>query len=149
MSQSILVAYDATPAGEAALDRALDIAARDGLRLHILSVAETVDIETHIRVDREMTHLATVLATLRARALASGIEVTVQVAEGAAALVIPEIARKQQARLIVIGHRHRGLVYRMAEMSVAKRVLDRAPCEVLVVSAEAEAAAQDPVTLHT
>jgi nucleotide-binding universal stress UspA family protein len=118
------------------------------VRLHILSVTHAVDIETHLRLDREIAHMATVLEPLRARAIAAGIEATVQVAEGAAALVIPEVARAQGARLIVIGHRHRSLVRRMAEMSVAKRILDRAPCEVLVVGPAPEADQQHRISLH-
>jgi nucleotide-binding universal stress UspA family protein len=148
MSEAILVAYDDTPEGEAALARAIEIAVLERMRLHILSVVQTVDIETHIRVEREVAHRLEMLEPLRARATAAGVEATAQVAEGAAALVIPEVARAQEARLIVIGHRHRGLFSRMAEMSVAKRVLDRAPCEVLVVGPVPEANEQDPVSLH-
>jgi len=133
VQELVLVAYDEHPTGRIAFERALELAAHDGRRLHLLAVAQSVDAEVRSGIEHERAHLAAVLEDLRARALMRGVPATAQVAEGPDAVVIAEVARTLQARLIVIGHRHRDLLHRMGEMSVAKRVIDRAPCEVLVV----------------
>lgn len=44
------------------------------------------------------------------------------------------------AGLLVIGHRRRSLICRMAEMSVAKRVMDHVHCPVMVAGSAAKTA---------
>ena len=148
MSDVVLVAYGGSPSGEAALDRALQIAQRDSLRLHVLSVADAIDIEGRTSANREIQRMVGQLEPLRARGRALNIDVSVQVAEGDVATLISRVAQEQHVRLIVIGHRHRGSFRRLVDASVAKRALDRAPCEVLVVGMECRASAPDRCALH-
>jgi nucleotide-binding universal stress UspA family protein len=56
----------------------------------------------------------------------------IEVAEGIVPDQIVAAAERIGADTIVMGHRYRSLLKRMAEGSVAKRVIDRARCCVLV-----------------
>ena len=134
MTRTLLVAFEESPEGEAAFHRALRIAQRDGGALHVVSVVQTIEIETNIAHDAEETRRKHELEPLLAQAAKLGISVTTQVPDGPAAAAIAEIARAKGASLIVIGHRHRGMLARLAASSVAKQVLDHTPCDVLVVT---------------
>jgi nucleotide-binding universal stress UspA family protein len=63
----------------------------------------------------------------------SHIGVTCEVRAGEAATEIIASARERSSDLIVIGHRGHSRLVRMLTGSVARRVVDTAPCPVLVV----------------
>lgn len=132
MIHKILVAYDGTDAANRAFEVALDVARRFGAQIHAVAVASAAEIETHVSLDRLRIECAAYLEPLQARGSAAHVDVDVEVAEGIPAWAIAAAARRIGADLIVIGHRHRNLLQRCMEASVAKRVLDRAPCAVLV-----------------
>ena len=132
MPHKILVAYDGTYAADRAFELALDVARRFDAHLHVVGVASAAEVETHVMLDRLRVECAAYLVPLRARGAVAGVDVGVEVAEGIPAWEIAAAARRIGANLIVIGHRHRSLLRRCMEASVAKRVLDRAPCAVLV-----------------
>lgn len=56
----------------------------------------------------------------------------IEVAEEIPSEQIVAVAHHLRADLIVIGHRKRGLLSRIAEASVVKRVIDHAHCNVTV-----------------
>jgi len=132
MPHKILVAYDGTNAADRAFEVALDVARRFDAHLHVVAAASTAEIETHVMLDRLRVECAAYLETLRARGAAANVDVEVEVSEGIPTWEIATVARRIGADLIVIGHRQRGLLRRCMEASVGKRVLERAPCDVLV-----------------
>lgn len=134
MTNRILVAYDGTEAADQAFEVALGAARQRGGGLHVIAVASAVEVETHVMHDRLRGECAAYLRPLPARGAAVHVDVEVEVTEGIPAWEIAGAARRIGADLIVIGHRRRGLLRRCMQTSVAKRVLDRAPCAVLVAA---------------
>ena len=134
MTYRILVAYNGTAAADRAFEVALDAARRFDACLHVLAVASAAEVETHIMHDRLRVECAAYLRPLRARGDAAHVDVETEVTEGIPACEIADVARRVGAEMIVIGHRQRSLLRRCMETSVAKRVLDRAPCMVLVAN---------------
>jgi nucleotide-binding universal stress UspA family protein len=65
--------------------------------------------------------------------MASGWKVTTEAAEGPAASVIERLAREHQVDLIAMGTHGRGALRELVLGSVAKHVVQRAPCPVLTV----------------
>ena len=137
MQHKILVAYDGTASAERAFETALDLARRGGASLHVIAVASAAEVETHVMHDRLRVECAAYLEPLLKRGANAQVEVQVEVSEGIPAWEIASAARRVGADLIVIGHRRRSLLRRCMETSVAKRVLDRAPCAVLVAAPSA------------
>ena len=72
------------------------------------------------------------LQPLRDRGRAAGVDVELEVVEGNPFEQIVAAADRLGADLLVVGHRRRGWLGRLAEASVAKRVLDRVRCSVMV-----------------
>ena len=134
MTNRILVAYDGTEAADQAFEVALGAAQQRGAGLHVIAVASAAEVETHIMHDRLRVECAAYLRPLPARGAAVHVDVEVEVTEGVPAWEIAGAARRIGADLIVIGHRRRSLLRRCLETSVAKRVLDRTPCVVLVAA---------------
>jgi nucleotide-binding universal stress UspA family protein len=132
MQHKILVAYDGTEAAEQAFKTALDMARANHASVHVVAVASAVEVETHVMHERMRDECAAFLEPLPERGAAVHVDVQVEVAEGIPAWEIASVAERVGAGLIVIGHRRRNLLRRCMEASVAKRVLDRAPCDVLV-----------------
>jgi nucleotide-binding universal stress UspA family protein len=95
-------------------------------------VASAAEVETHVMHDRSRVECAAYLQPLPARGATVHVDVQVEVVDGIPAWEIASAAGRVGADLIVIGHRRRNLLRRCMEASVAKRVLDRAPCDVLV-----------------
>lgn len=137
MTHPILVAYDGTQAADQAFEVALGAARLSGAGLHVIAVASAAEVETHVLRDRQRVECAAYLRPLPGRGAAAHVDVEVEVTEGVPAWEITSAARRIGADLIVIGHRRRSLLRRCMEASVAKRVLDRAPCPVLVAPATA------------
>lgn len=132
MTNLILVAYDGTPASDRAFDQALTLAQQSASTLHVVAVAWSAEVETRRSIDRARVRCTSCLRGLHARAVAADVDLELEVAEGIVADQIVAAAERIGADTIVMGHRHRSLIDRMAEGSVAKRVIDRARCCVLV-----------------
>ena len=136
MMRHLIVAYDGTSAAERAFLEALELARSGNWQVHAVAVAWSAEVETRVGLDQERNHCWERLQPLRARGEALHVPIDLEVRESNAASSVAEqiVASAQQvhADLIVIGHRRRSLVRRLAEASVAKRVIDRARCSVLV-----------------
>lgn len=134
MSQHILVAYDGTPASDRAFSEALDIASRDSASLHARTVLMPIIEPPNIPADRNREAVVEWRPLLEQQAQAKGVSFDFEAVYG---LSPPETLAKEAtkvgANLIVMGHRQRQLWQRWMEISMAKRVLDHAPCRVLVV----------------
>jgi len=132
MFDNILLAYDGTPAAEMAFDQAAALARQGNRPLHVVAVASSVEVETRVGLDRQVRRCRAMLEALRERARRDHLDLEIEVSEGAASEQIVDAADRLHADLLVIGHRRRGLACRLAEASVAKRVIDHAHCPVMV-----------------
>jgi len=139
MFHTILVAFDGSPGSLPAFRKALQLARDYQGALHVLSVEESVPhyASTHREADTEESEVASYFQNLhwraRQEAEAAGVEVTTQVARGHAARSIAEAASDLGADLVVIGrHGHPGVVEHLLG-STSDRVVETAPCSVLVV----------------
>src|SRR5574341_377187 len=85
MYRKILVGYDGSSAGRKAFDTALDLAAKDGAQLYVLSVARTLDVpddvEAEAVIENSRQYHGRLLSELQplatARAVKAHFEVTV------------------------------------------------------------------------
>jgi len=132
MFSSILLAYDGTPPSDLAFERAMEIARMAHARIHVVAVAWSPEVETHASLDRIRVRCWAHLIQLRKRGADPQVDLDMEVVEGDCAKQIIAAADRHRADLIVMGHRKRTLLSRMAEASLAKQVIDHAHCCVLV-----------------
>jgi nucleotide-binding universal stress UspA family protein len=123
--ETILLATDASAASEAAEGQAIELAARLGARLVVLSVvAGTPSL-------REARQLAVEGIVQRARG--GGADAMGLTWDGEAGESILEAAEAESADLIVVGTHERGAVGRLLLGSVSDYVVKHARCPVMVV----------------
>jgi nucleotide-binding universal stress UspA family protein len=139
--KSIVVGTDGSETADVALRRAVELAGLTGAKLHVLSayepaparvggnqpVAEAAEwsVGPDFKVDA-------VLQRAEEVARGGGIEVQVHAPKGDAAGALIDLAKEQDADLIVLGSRGmRGA--RRVLGSVPNKVSHRAPCDVLIV----------------
>ena len=134
MFNKILVAYDGTPSAESAFEQAARLARAERQALHVVAVAWTPEVETRVAMDMQVKEFKALLEQLRSRESNMDLDLRTEVAEGNPHEQIVRVAKRLDADLLVIGHRRRGLMQRLAEASVAKRVIDRAHCPVMVAN---------------
>ncbi len=130
MFDKILIAYDGSDAAGKAFDLALDLAAKYGAELKVLAVARPPEfgdeVETEAVVENSRKHYQHVLKPLRDRVGMTGLKVHFEIATGHPAEHIVMVAEQWRAKLIVMGHRGRGLMGRWLVGSVAKQVMHHA-----------------------
>lgn len=132
MFNKILLAYDGTAPSDLAFERALGLAHQSHSPLHVVAVAWSAEVETHVAIDRARVQCWTYLQALRDKGAAAQVDLELEVTEGIFSEQIVAAARRFGADLVVMGHRQRKLLSQLAEGSVAKRVIDHAHCSVLV-----------------
>ena len=123
--ETIVLASDASPASEAAEGQAIELAARLGGRLVVISV---VGGAPSVRAARQLS-----VESIVQRARAAGAEATGLCWEGDAGETIVEAAEAESADLIVVGTHERGAVGRLFLGSVSDHVVRHARCPVMVV----------------
>jgi len=96
----------------------------------------------------ERDHVEETLAQTKAVAAEAGVECEVVHGTGSVAETIGRLARKRNARMIVIGAHGWGPVRRLWHGSVSGAVLHEAHCPVLVVRGGPELLADSPVPVH-
>ena len=153
----IVVGTDGSEPADEAVRQAIDMASREGARLHLVTaypdpqmLRERTTIWTndpkgvldsgrtadgaHIIIDlREVAESLVQRAAHDARS--KGIEVETHVREGQPAEVIIDVANQEQADLIVVGSRGLTGIKRYLLGSVSSKVSEHAPCSVMVVRA--------------
>lgn len=132
MFRRILLAYDGTQSSEIAFERAIEAAREAHAPLHVVAVAWSAEVETHASLDAARAQCWACLAPLRDKGAEARVDLELEVLEGNSSEQIVAAADRYGADLIVIGHRQRKLLSRLAETSLAKRVIDHAHCCVLV-----------------
>ena len=123
--ETILLATDASRASEAAEEQAIELAARLGSRLVVVSA---ISGSPEIRASR----LLAVEGVVQ-RARAGGAEAVGLTWDGDAGESIVEAAAAEHADLIVVGTHERGAVGRLFLGSVSDHVVRHAGCPVMVV----------------
>ena len=144
----IVLATDGSPSAAEATLHAVDLART--LEAPLVTVAvEHVTVPSYgyfgyaailseVRtIERE--HIEKTLAQVKAIAAEAGVDCDVVHATGVVAEAICKVARKRNARMIVIGAHGWGPVGRTLHGSVSTAVLHDAPCPVLVVRGGPEA----------
>ena len=135
--QRILVAFDASPHAEHALNVALSMAADMKAKLFVVSVirppepAESAEFNAVLEDGRE--RFETSFAPLRERARQKDIELETDIVLGHPAEQIIHKADTIQASLIVMGKRSHTILHRWMLGSNSERVLRYAHCPVMIV----------------
>jgi nucleotide-binding universal stress UspA family protein len=123
--ETILLATDASRASEAAEEQAVELAARLGSRLVVVSA---VSGSPEVRSDRLLA-----VERIVQRARAAGANAAGLTWDGDAGEAIVEAAAAEHADMIVVGTHERGAVGRLFLGSVSDHVVRHAGCPVLVV----------------
>jgi nucleotide-binding universal stress UspA family protein len=135
--RKILVGYDGSAAGRKAFDTALELAAKHGAELYVLSVARALDIpddvEAEAVIENSRNYHERLLAELRPLAAGKSVKAHFEVSVGHPAEQIIYDADKHGADLIVVGGRGRSKFARLLLGSVSKQVTEHADRPVLVV----------------
>ncbi len=136
MFEHIAIGYDGSQAAAQAFNLALDLAGRYGAVLHVVAVAGPTEAESEPKdesvIDSCRQQYWQALLPLQGQAEDAHVKARFEVVEGNPADEIVSCAERHGADLIVVGHRGHGLIARMLLGSVAKQIIDRAHCAVLV-----------------
>ncbi len=138
MFRKILVANDGSPGAFAALQGAIDLAVTYGAELHMISVeeiphlAETIDEVEGEREEAEH-RFAAVVERSRQLAAARGLSLQPHLVPGHPVSTIVEFVRTHDYDLLVVGFMGHSALYNRLIGSTTDRLVDHAPCAVLVV----------------
>ena len=139
MIRRILAAHGGAEWSEAAFDFALDLASKYKAGLTVLSVVRLPSVrddeETQALIEDGKSRYKSLSERLHKKAAAAKVEMRAHVAIGHPAEQIIERAESEKSDLIVLGHRHRTSLGRWLLGSVSDRVMDHAPCSVIVIKA--------------
>jgi nucleotide-binding universal stress UspA family protein len=139
----IVFATDFSPASKGALEKAIEMARKEGAEMIVAHVYEPpaslshsgvaddvieAELEATIRKDIEK-QLEPVLATVRA----AGVKVRGEILAGHAAKELALLADRNGAAMVVIGTHGRTGIKKLVMGSVASQVIATAPCPVLTV----------------
>lgn len=134
-NRTLVVGYDGSDGSRRALARVRELAI-DYRALVIVAVAPDIR-SAGMGVDLAGPHLETERLLEEAREQLDGSEgaaIETRAAVGDPATVLTDIAREVDAQLVVVGRRGGDFVRRTLLGSVAQRVAQEAPCDVLVVA---------------
>lgn len=143
MAGPVLIAYDATTSGHLGLLDGLDLEPWRGRSLHLLAVvttplAATFEHDTAglgaMALAAETAHARVILETQVDRLRMNGHDASGSLVRGPAVDGIVEEARVKGAMLVVVAHaRRRSWAQRWWQGCLPEALLDRSPCNVLVV----------------
>lgn len=138
MYRKILVANDGSDAAENALAVAIRLAHRLKAKLHMISVEEMpyvpATLDEVIEIKREEDHrFEQVAAHARSKAKAARVAIETHIVAGHAVPTIVEFIEREAYDLLVIGFIGHSAVYNRLIGSTSDRLVELAPCHVLVV----------------
>jgi len=138
MYERILLPTDGSKATDAAVERALDLAATYDAELHVIYVVDTAAVPTEVAADSILESLEEagerVVADVEERAADAGVETVVAAVEyGTPHRVIREYADDNDVDLIVMGTHGRTGLDRYLLGSVTEKVVRTADVPVLTV----------------
>lgn len=134
----VLIAADGSEEARRAVEMGTDLALKYGAQATVLTVihhpAYAATVGEVAEADAEQReHASRVQREAIEHARLRGLDLATSVVSGHPAEAIIEYARRHQIDLIVMGHRGMSNLQRFLVGSVADRVVDHAPCMVLVV----------------
>lgn len=131
--ETLLVAYDGSPAAERAVETAADLARRWKATLHIYQGVTQVAMAHQLVIEANRAELLRTGQQLQAMASAlEGLTVYAEVREASVSTGIVEYAEEIGAHLVVIGSHGKSGLERWMIGSETEHVLQQAPCPVLV-----------------
>ena len=137
MYKKILVAYDGSAPAKKAFDSALELAAKDGADLHVLSVVRTLDVaddvETEAVIENSMDYHRELMEPLVQQVRDRRVSAQFDVVVGHPAEQIIYKSDEIKADLMVVCERGRLKFARLLLGSVSKQVVQYADRPVLVV----------------
>ncbi|MDA0674013.1 MAG: universal stress protein [Cyanobacteria bacterium] len=133
MFKTVLFPVDMSPEAQQAAQLAIDLVKHHQSRLVILSVVESPTEGGANGEQSSPEAVAQLLTQVKSRFADQGIEADVLEREGQPAFVICDVADELDANVIVMGCRGIGLIEDGQTESVTNRVINLAPCPVLVV----------------
>ncbi|MBE7381149.1 MAG: universal stress protein [Leptolyngbya sp. SIO1E4] len=132
MFKTILFPIDMSPEAQQAANLTIELVKQHHSQLVLLSVVESQQAAD--RPEQSSTEaVAKLLAQAKSLFAQQGIESKTVEQEGQPAFVICDVADEMKADLIVMGCRGIGLIEENVSESVTNRVINLAPCPVLVV----------------
>jgi nucleotide-binding universal stress UspA family protein len=135
--QRILVAFDASPHAEHALNVALSMAEDMKAKLYVLAVIRPPELaesaEFNAVLDEGRERYESSFVPIRERAKQKGVDLEIDVVVGHPAEQILHRADTIQASLIVMGKRSHTILHRWMLGSNSERVLKYAHCPVMIV----------------
>jgi nucleotide-binding universal stress UspA family protein len=135
--QRILVAYDASPHAEHAMNVALSMAGDMKAKLFVISVIRPPEpaesAEFHAIVDDGKEKFERSLIAIRELAKQKNVEIETETVVGHPAEQIIHKAESMQASVIVMGKRSHTILHRWMIGSNSERVLRYAHCPVMIV----------------
>lgn len=144
----IVVGVDFSDASRVAIEHASMLASKLGVSVHVVHAwnptgwnADVIgdDPAIALALDRAREHAQAQLAVWAGFAGESAPEVTSEITDGAASRMLPEIAERQRASLVVVGrHGHASLAHVFLG-SVSERLVRLSPCPVLIVPPRSDA----------
>lgn len=129
MFKTVLFSLDLTREARKAIEVTADLVKTYNSKLIILSVVET-DTSGAMSSESQVEKL---LAQAKAFFAQQGITAETVEREGIPSFIICDVADEMNANLIIMGCRGLGLVEEAAQDSVTSRVINLAPCPVLVI----------------
>lgn len=138
MYDTLLVATDGSPPAEAAVERAVALAAAVDADLRAVSVVDTMayglaDVGSGVALEALREDAEGHVGAVAEAAAAAGVDCTTAVRTGEPARAIAEHAEETGVDLVVVGTHGRRGVSRFLLGSVAERVARTAPVSVLIV----------------
>lgn len=139
MYQRVMAGFDGSEASRRALARALALAKEWSAAVWVLIVQERLpkysDDPSEVTEEREAIHHHSLQLKHDAEQLASGagIQLQVRIVTGNAPRLLCDVAKQEGIELIVIGHKGRSGLWGGLLGGTADKVVDHAPCSVLVV----------------
>ena len=138
MYKRILAANDGSEGAARALQAALRLAHAFGTELHMISVEEMPNIPTTIDevVEEEQEahkRFGQVIARAKTEAKTQGVKLTAHIVKGHAVPAIVRFIEGGKYDLLVIGYMGHSALYNRLIGSTTDRLVELAPCAVLVV----------------
>ncbi len=133
----IIVAYDGSEQALKAFNYAVNLAEKEKASLVVVAVAEPMmfqdDVETETTIDEEQEKLKAGYDSISKYAVEKNIPIRLELRAGHPADQIINVAEKEKADLIILGHRGKSVIKRWLLGSVSKRVISYAGCSVMIV----------------
>jgi nucleotide-binding universal stress UspA family protein len=139
MYSSILIAYDGTNHGKAALDQATALARLCGSEIHLLGIVRTSGFSALAEGagptdvwGEERKQIEAAMASAVQQLQEAGLKVSSEIREGDPGNEIIDAAFTLWPDLVIVGHSDRGVFARWFEGSVGAKILQDLPCDLLV-----------------